>query len=257
MKIDKGKRFIRNSLFLGILFGGTLGFEGCTPASTLPFAEAFSLEEYFPFQEGKVYEFRVDSVQFYQEGLNIAVDTTSGVLKKQWKDRKDKGNGNFEIYLSHHYRNEKESFSEERVLYEVEEGRIFYTRENLRFLLMPLYFSSQRPWKGILFDAEQYTERIGQSSLFPFLGWESEIEAIGVSYSIQGRDFPDVLILVRAKWEDSLLEIRSVKEWYAKGIGLIASERWIIDSNCIECDPSDWPAKANVGYIVREELVVD
>jgi hypothetical protein len=232
-------------------------FQSCLPKEESPSFPTVFLADYFPILQGTTLQYKVDSLLFYEDGLKIAVDTTRGILSREWKQRLVKENGVEEVVMELRYQNDIGFSSSVLVLYEIEEDKVFYTRNNLRFFLFPLKGLPSRSWKGLLFDPNQVFERIGQSLVQPYLEWESEIEAIGISQRVGDIEYPDVMVLVRAKLEDSLLELRLVREWYAKGIGLIASERWILDSKCIECDPEDWPAKTFAGYVVREELIMD
>jgi hypothetical protein len=231
--------------------------QGCLPKEEGPSSQPIFLADYFPISQGSTLQYKVDSLLFYEDGLKIAVDTTLGELSREWKQIQVREDGVQEILMEKRYQNDKGFASSALVLYEIEEDKIFYTHNNLRFFLLPLKGLPSKSWRGLLFDPKQVFERIGQSLVQPYLEWESEVEAIGITYQLGGKEYPDVMVLVRAKLEDSLLELRLVREWYAKGIGLIASERWILDSKCIECDPEDWPAKAFAGYVVREELIME
>ena len=73
--------------------------------------------------------------------------------------------------------------------------------------------------------------------------------------------FDSTLIITEANYTD-LIERRYSRAWYAKHVGLVQREQWILDSQyCAQtptpadCQTRPWDLKAEKGYILRQVVI--
>lgn len=213
--------------------------------------------EYFPFKEGKYRVYRVDSLKFYPDGPVTIIDTTHGILREETRNLKyiSKNHVTFEIWRTYEALG-KESDAVTRVWSaEIEDGKWFQNEENLRFFLVNFDADVSDRWESLLFNPSNVTEIIGQSPILPYIEWRSRLVSKEEILQSDSFEFSNALLLERAALINSLLELRMCNEWFVKGVGMVKSERWILDSQCIACPEEDWAGKAEIGYIVKQELI--
>jgi hypothetical protein len=116
------------------------------------------------------------------------------------------------------------------------------------FVFPPL---KNKRWDGLgNFNAQGYIETIRDEPIAPFLHWSKFIIAGNRdSLEIDAIRYKDLIKVVQVDFENAL-ERRLSVSWYAANIGLVYSEKWILDTQKINQDP--WEIKAQKGYIVRK-----
>jgi hypothetical protein len=63
------------------------------------------------------------------------------------------------------------------------------------------------------------------------------------------------VLTVREADSENLIELRRSRVKYAKGIGLVYRELWVLDTQCIEqCDGKPWEEKAEKGFILSQTI---
>lgn len=118
----------------------------------------------------------------------------------------------------------------------------------LRFINLVFPMLPDRKWQG---NAYLNT----QNELGVFGGWQFKYTAVNEPATINNLDFAETTTILQNDYEDKVQKLYS-QEVYAKGIGLISKEQWILNlaSNSIE-DPADWPERAGSGYIIIAKIL--
>ncbi len=211
---------------------------------------------YFPFQEGKFRLYQLDSIRFYPDGPNTVIDTTSGILKVEFRNVNYESTSHVKFEIWRTYTSDFGSESQTEVWSgEIENGKWYQNERNLRFFLINFDAEAGDRWESVLFNPSDVTETVGQSPILPYIEWESRLVTKEEEVQIENFEFTNVLHLERAALTNSLLELRMNDEWYAEEVGLVKSERWILDTQCITCPEDDWAGKAEIGYIVNQRLL--
>lgn len=231
-------------------------FQGCETEYIEP--EQTSWHSYLPVKEGSYKKYEIDSILIYKTGLIVRKDTISGVLTEEIKNLQtvDSLNFNFEIWRT--YYNDlqgSENATTKIWKVEVQDGRWIQNEENLHFHLLNLNMELGTRWKSTLFNAEEVVEYIRQNPINPYILWDSKLNNSSISDDPDLTDYDELLHLERASFTESLLEYRQVDEYYAKNIGLVKAERWILDTQCISCPTDDWVSRAETGFILKQFLI--
>lgn len=135
------------------------------------------------------------------------------------------------------------------------------TEDNLRFLRLVFPMSLRTDWDGNLWIDKTVEVEVAGETLRPFANWHYSVDALDVPEQIGAFQFPEVLTVTEAD-DENLIERRFSKAQYAKGIGLVWREQWILDSQYCnqipppaDCDTKPWEAKAEKGYILRQTVL--
>jgi len=96
-------------------------------------------------------------------------------------------------------------------------------------------------------------------------GWEYEISEIHEPLSMNGMNFDSVLTVIQQS-SGTVIDTVGAREMYAKHVGLIYKELWVLESQCTMCQPDDtqciidcqqspWEDKAERGFIVKQQIL--
>jgi len=216
--------------------------------------EEFDLEagyEYFPTEIGKFIEYQVDSIVYDPVE---AVDSSRTFVREVVVDTLEDNLG-MPLYRIERFERKQDTLPWEiKRVYTIarSETQAFRTEENLRLIKMVFPVQTGRDWQSTVFIQNDVVVTVRGESIEMFKSWESEILTEGEPETINGRDFQEVATISHAD-SDNLLEKRFVLEKYAKDVGLVYLELWILDTQKIE-STEPWEIKAEKGFIVRQTI---
>lgn len=216
--------------------------------------EDFDLEagyDYFPVEIGKFVEYEVDSIVY--DPLE-RTDSSHSFVREIIVDTLH-DNTNAVVYRIERFerKSPQEAWQIKRVYTASRsETQAFRTEENLKLIKLVFPVRSGRDWKSTVFIPDNTIVSIRGESVELFKSWESKILSTNEAETINGLEFPAVTTVSHAD-SDNLLEKRFVLEKYAKGVGLVYRELWILDTQKIESEAS-WEVKAEKGFIIRQRI---
>ena len=114
--------------------------------------------------------------------------------------------------------------------------------------------------EGLDFSATLFIDNntsiiVAGETIDAFKNWNSEVQQVGVAETIGTYAFDEVTTINYAD-DENLIEKRFAQSKFAKGVGLVYSEEWILDTQCLaECEGQAWEVKAEKGYILRQTLL--
>ncbi len=96
-------------------------------------------------------------------------------------------------------------------------------------------------------------------------GWEYTLSEMDTDRSIGDLAFDSTLSVVQHA-SGSAIDTVGAQEIYARGIGLIYKELYVLESQCISCEPNDvpcilacralpWEEKAEKGFIFKQKIL--
>ncbi|MCC6724075.1 MAG: hypothetical protein IT258_06155, partial [Saprospiraceae bacterium] len=95
---------------------------------------------------------------------------------------------------------------------------------------------------------------VAGESIEMFKGWDYRILQAGEAASFGALQF-DETATVEESDSENLIELRRSMSTYAKGIGLVYRELWILDTQCLEnCVGQSWEEKAEKGFILKQTI---
>ena len=135
------------------------------------------------------------------------------------------------------------------------------TEDNLRFLRLVFPLDRRSEWDGNLWIDDQQEIMVRGETMRPFTGWRYEVDSVDVPRAVGVFQFDSTLVVTEVD-ETNIIERRYSKSVYAKGIGLVYKEQWILDSQYCnqvpppgDCETKPWLEKAERGYVYRMKLV--
>ncbi len=238
-----------------LVFGlSAVFFVACkeTPDNYVPDAG----QDYYPLEVGKFVEYQMDSTIYDPNGDTTVYHSTS-FLREEIIDTLTDNGGNIVYKIEQYHRTaDSLSWAIKKVLSAtLVDNQAIRTEDNLQFVKIAFPLSKGNRWNGNShFDKSLIVEIAGET-VEMFKGWEYRIKDIGVADTIGGFQFDETIVVEEAD-NENLIELRQVVSTYAKGIGLVARELWILDTQCIDdCVNQSWEQKAEKGFILKQTII--
>lgn len=220
--------------------------------------------EYFPLIPGHYVVYRVDSL-VYDPAPNgqTAIDSSSTFVKEVVGDSLLDNTGQLQYIIE---RYERQTDTMPWLLKFVgsasrNNGQAVRTELNFRFLKMLFPMDQRSAWDGNLWIDKNREIEIAGERMRPFINWSYAVDAIDIPTLIGGFTFDSTLVITEAD-DNNAIERRFSRAWYAKHIGLVQREQWILDSQYCNQFPSPadcltlpWELKAEKGYILRQVVL--
>ena len=86
--------------------------------------------------------------------------------------------------------------------------------------------------------------------------WQFTYLNINTPQTINGQNFAETITVERTNNDENLVEKKLYKEVYAKGIGSVYKEEWVLNlgGNDIT-NPQPWPQRAERGYTTTSKIL--
>ena len=249
-------------LFTVLFFSAIIALNySCSSSVTEELDSVIQGEEFFPLIIGDYIDYQVDSTIFDVDGNSTAVIESTSFLRETVSDTLRDSEGDL-IYRIE--RAEKTNLSDPWEIKDVwvskrTEFQAERVEENLRFIKMVFPLAEDAFWNGNLFIDDRTIIPIAGESIEVFKNWSSEIVSlaepavVAVDAPEDGMFFDEVTTISHADSEN-LIELRQVTEKYAKGVGLVEKEMWILDTQEID-QTKPWRLKAQKGYILKQTII--
>ncbi|MBI5913889.1 MAG: hypothetical protein HY842_00810 [Bacteroidetes bacterium] len=212
--------------------------------------------EYFPLEVGKFIEYEVDST-IYDPNGDTTVFSSKTFVREEVLDTLSDNNGNT-LYKIERYERAADTlpWQVEKVLtMSVQGSQAIRTEDNLRFIKLTFPVRENETWDGNVHFNTSLIVTVAGESLEMFKGWNYRITEVGEPAVFGGFQFAETATVQEADSEN-LIELRTSKSTYAKGIGLVYRELWILDTQCIEpCGGQPWEEKAEKGFILKQIII--
>ncbi|MFZ4634922.1 MAG: hypothetical protein ACOYNO_12005 [Saprospiraceae bacterium] len=216
---------------------------------------------YFPLETGRFIEYQVDSVVFdFAPGGGSLRDSSTTFVREMVGDTITDNNGEV-LYRIERY--ERADAFAPWTFKRVETAartttQAIRTENNLRFLKLIFPLDRRTEWNGNLWiDADREIEVAGER-IRPYSNWLYEVDSID-QVNVIGPFVFDSVLTVSEVQDVNAIEYRFSRAKYAKGVGLVWREQWILDSQYCNTDPTPidclsrpWLDKAERGYIIRQ-----
>lgn len=243
---------LKRIAFLALIFASV--FYACN--ESIPAEEFIQNNIYAPIEVGKYWEYEVDSTIFDNEGMTV-FNTSSFVREEIIEKREDvTGDSIFFLEISKKSELNEDYKGTDLWVVKIQNGGLVRIEENLTFikLLFP-------PEIGLTWEGNQFPDDtevlISGEAVAVYKDWnEYEVVDREVTRTIGSNSFDDIIVIQHVDSEN-LIELRSSFEYYARDVGMIEREMWILDTQCIEpaCEERPWDDKAERGFILRQRLI--
>jgi hypothetical protein len=253
---------LRSFLFFSII---SLIISACSDRTTLepePFDE--SQFEYFPLQIGKYVVYQIDSVIYdFAPGGGTARDSFRIFAKEIVADTLRDQTGQLLFAIE---RYERKNDAEPWILKNISTAartttQAIRTEDNFRFLKLIFPLDNRSEWDGNIWIDENREIEIAGERVRPFTNWRYEVDSIDVQALVGQFAFDSTLLVTEAD-DTNIIERRLSRARYAKHVGLVWREQWILDSQYCnqspppaDCETRPWELKAEKGYILRQVVL--
>lgn len=244
----------RISILLFLVLSG-LTFHACNddidPRSKLGFEE-----EFYPLDLGRYWEYRIDSVTYAIDGSMI--DSTISYIREEVVDSYvDAASDTIAVIDKLWKRNLTDKWKiQKAITATISNYEAIRTEDNRRLIKLVLPPSIGATWDSNAFiDPFQDVRVAGGELVKVYKDWTDaqvfEREAIA---TIGGSSYNNLVTVILTDSE-STIEKRYAKEQYAKGVGMVAAEYIILDTQCNGCDGLEWTEKAEQGFVLKQVLM--
>lgn len=141
------------------------------------------------------------------------------------------------------------------------ETQAIRTEDNLRFLRLVFPMDRRSEWNGNLWINTELEVSIKGDRIRPFVNWNYEVDSIDIKRQVGEFTFDSTLVITEVD-ENNIIERRLSRAIYAKHVGLVFKEQWILDSQyCnqtpppVDCETKPWLEKAERGYLYRQTVI--
>lgn len=214
--------------------------------------------DYLPLNIGKFIEYEVDSIIYDPQNNNtIKIDTIHFVSRDVITDSLRDATGQKIYTIEHFERKDTTQLWQIKRVWSAAQLTDYITRteENLRYLKIPQFFEEKTTWNAHIFINSDLEIKVADEVIQPFSKkWTFNIETFGKSETINRLNFENVLTIKGQTDPRIFNERRYTLEKYAKNIGLIYKELYILDSQNTDVNIA-WERRAQRGYIVRSKVV--
>ncbi len=212
--------------------------------------------EYYPLEVGKFIEYQVDST-IYDPNGDTTVFSSKTLVKEEVIDTLHDNIGNV-LYKIERFERTADSlpWTIKKVLTQsVQDNQAIRTEDNLRFIKMPFPLRKGTRWDGNSHFNTGLIVTVAGESLEMFKGWSYRVLGVGEAATVGSFQFDETATIEESD-NENLIELRRSTSTYAKGIGLVYRELWILDTQCIEdCAGQPWEEKAEKGFILKQSIL--
>lgn len=213
-------------------------------------------KDYYPLEVGKFIEYEMDSTIYDPNGDSMVFSTKTFVREEVVDTLHD--NNDSVLFKIEHYERVADTlpWTIKKVLSQtVLNNQAIRTEDNLRFIKMTFPLRKGKRWDGNIFFNEDLIVTIAGETLEMFKGWSYRVNEVNQPFSIGNFQFDETATVEEAE-NENLIELRRSKSVYAKSIGLVYRELWILDTQCIDdCIGKLWEEKAQKGFILKQTII--
>jgi hypothetical protein len=230
----------------------------------MPSSRAADQWAYFPLDIGRYVVWQVDSVVYdFAAGGGTVRDSSRTWVRELVADTLRDNTGQLVYQIERSERNKLTSDWQITHIHTASRSanQAIYVEQNLRFLKLIFPMDRRSEWDGnVWIDVAREIEIAGER-MRPFSNWAYEVDSIDIPARVGAFSFDSTLVVTEAD-DNNIIERRLSRVRYAKNVGLVEREQWILDSQyCndtpvpIDCETKPWQDKAEKGYILRQIII--
>lgn len=238
-------------------------FWRCAKQPEQPFspADPANQHSYYPLSIGKWIEYTVDSVRYdFASTGGTSRDSLRTWVREEIRDTFTDNAGQLLFRIE---RFERQSDTLPWQLKQVlaagrSNTQAIRAENNLRFLKLVFPVNRSTRWNGNLWIDPYLEIEVAGERIRPFTNWQYKIDELDIPAQIDAFTFDSVLVVTEVD-QTNAIERRLSRSTYAKHIGLVQREQWILDSQYCnqvpppaDCLTKPWTEKAETGYILQQ-----
>jgi len=200
--------------------------------------------DYFPMTPDRWIEYDVDSVM-YSDFLTGGIDTLSYQVREEYSEPFEDIEGRDAITVKRYVRSDESTSWQNitpTVWYAVRDSQqVEWVAGSLRFIKLVFPIQANAKWAG---NAYLNTDL---DDLEDYENWQYTYNQVGESQMINSMSFDETTTVLQQDYEDLIYKSYS-EEVYAKNVGLVYKEQWILRSDD-SMGTDAWPHRAENGFL--------
>ncbi len=243
------------SFYISIVLGIIIIMNSCKEGAVL---EDLNLEygyDYFPLEVGKYKVYQVDSTIYDFDGSTPIVLKSTTFVKEELIEIAFDNEGDTIFIIERFTRkNQTDPWQIKDVWStKVANNRAERFEENVRLIKMVFPLREGTDFDATLYIDDNFVITVAGESIEAYKNWSSEIQTVNVPEEIGGITFDNVCTVTHTD-DENLIEKRYSQSKYAKGIGLVHKEEWILNTQVLD-ENLPWEEKAEIGYILEQTIL--
>lgn len=226
--------------------------------------------EYAPLETGKYKIYRVDSTVY--DEYNCTVLRSSYQVKEIIGSTGTDGEGDLFYSIERYVRADSTQPWELYNIWseKIEDNQLQRVEDNQRMVKLVFPVKESRAWDGIVYIRRDTLVPVRGGSIDMYKDWDEFVyNKVDKSFidTVSNIYYPNALEVMQVNKTNNI-ERRFSKEVYAKNIGLVYKEMWILDTQCRPRPPgcqgvgniatclfTPWQIKAEKGFILTQSLI--
>ncbi len=212
---------------------------------------------YYPIQSGSYWEYRLDSITY--DNFGALVQNKVGYVRESVLSESISLSDTIYVVEVSRKQNFDDSWVAEKLI-RIEKISSGITRieDNLIFDQLVFPASTDKTWDGLQFIPDEIIEIVEGETIEPYLNWEYKVLNRDASLEVSGVEYSNLIVIQEAD-NENLINKRLSTAYYSQGVGMVYRYKMILDSQCINVDPScsedPWEDKAWSGYILEQQMI--
>lgn len=237
--------------------------QGCERYMEAPQNAQTDQHTYFPLKIGQTWEYLQDSIVYDIGPSGSVLDSSQSWVKLSVVDT-FQGQMMEQIFIVARFERKKLTDDWVFMRHETAERtatQAIWTEDNVRFLKIVFPFTLRSNWDGNIWIDKNREILLAGERIRPYTNWEYKVDSVDIPAVVGPFSFDSTLLITEAD-DENIIEKRFSRVRYAKHIGLVWREQWILDSQYCnqipipaDCETKPWQEKAQKGYILRQTLV--
>jgi len=216
---------------------------------------------YFPMEVGAERIYQIDSISFREQGT--IVDSSSSQLRELIVGLDQEDSTGTTFLMEQYERPDTSAVWTLKRTLSVQRTDQYAVRQVGNRFEQRLVFPTRvgATWSATRFFDGSVQVQIAGNPIEYYKGWSPEITARDVPFTLDGRSYPQTLQVQSADF-GNIIELRHVREVYARELGLIYRELQVLDTQCQTCCAGDlgqcaipWQEKAEKGLILQQRII--
>ena len=218
---------------------------------------------YFPYAEGKYWEYEVDSIILYDEAGGVRFDSTKTFIREEIIEEEigaTLGEKTYTLAISKRLNSAMEWVETDRWQIEVSDLLVTRTEENAKLTKVVFPTNVGKSFDGTAFVNSNISVKVGGDNISLFKDWESEIISRNLPETYALKSYEDILTIIHADEENEVSKRYEIEK-YAFNVGLVRREMIILDSRCgftgiLEpCIGEPYIDIAYKGFLLKQTLI--
>lgn len=238
----------------GFILAGLALFQSCQSEEPEVLDPSFFGYDYYPVAIGRKWIYQTDSI-LYSLKSTVTIDSSTSFMREEIRDTfRDATNQLIYRLDVYHSNDTLQGWDLTGNFYIEAQSSVLQKKENgLTFVRLVFPVQRGKSWNGNAYVHPRTSVLIGGETLEPFDNWYYIYDYANKTDTILGRFYQNTCRVTEVDDENIIQKRYSVAK-YAKGVGLIFKEQWLLDTQNTD-NSIPFYKRAQKGMILKQQLI--